>query len=181
MTSAAGATTTRTAYGSTCGRWPSALEASDGVLELPLIVNRKTVDPRDGDSPPVIQLESAMGAAIESFAGAELLLVPRSRFAPVKTTDDLLLLRSDAYRLDADLRVMAAADPLPYIELAKPYYGRLDRFAARFPAGPPSLRGAERFVVRGDVTFEGGVVVRGAVELAPDAPETVPAGSVLGV
>ena len=50
---------------------PSALEQSGGVLELPLIVNRKTVDPRDADSTPVIQLESAMGAAIESFPGAE--------------------------------------------------------------------------------------------------------------
>ena len=75
------------------------LDERGGVLELPLIVNRKTVDPRDSDSTPVIQLESAMGAAIESFAGAALLLVPRTRFAPVKTTDDLLVLRSDAYRL----------------------------------------------------------------------------------
>ncbi len=46
------------------------LEQSDGVLELPLIINRKTVDPRDADSTPVIQLESAMGAAIGSFPGA---------------------------------------------------------------------------------------------------------------
>ena len=75
------------------------LDAQQGVLELPLIVNRKTVDPRDGESTPVIQLESAMGAAIGSFTGAALLRVPRTRFAPVKTTDDLLLLRSDAYRL----------------------------------------------------------------------------------
>ncbi len=85
------------------------LEASDGVLELPLIVNRKTVDPRDADSTPVIQLESAMGAAIESFPGAGLLLVPRTRFVPVKTTDDLLVLRSDVYTLGPGSEV----DPLP--------------------------------------------------------------------
>ena len=54
------------------------LERSKGVLELPLIVNRKTVDPRDPDSTPVIQLESAMGAAIESFAGR----VAAARAAP---------------------------------------------------------------------------------------------------
>ena len=80
------------------------LERSHGVLELPLIVNRKTVDPRDPDSTPVIQLESAMGAAIESFRGASLLLVPRQRFVPVKTTDDLLVLRSDVYRLSPTTR-----------------------------------------------------------------------------
>ncbi|HSO99213.1 MAG TPA: UTP--glucose-1-phosphate uridylyltransferase, partial [Solirubrobacteraceae bacterium] len=156
------------------------LDARGGVLELPLIVNRKTVDPRDGDSTPVIQLESAMGAAIGSFDGAELLQVPRTRFAPVKTTDDLLVLRSDAYRLSPELRVEPVADPLPYVELAKPYYGLLDRFEQRFPAGPPSLREARRFVVRGDVTFEAGVVVRGAVELDPRAPVTISAGETIG-
>ena len=87
------------------------LEQSEGVLELPLIINRKTVDPRDPDSTPVIQLESAMGAAIGSFPGAELLHVPRTRFAPVKTTDDLLVLRSDVYEVGDDLRGGAGARP----------------------------------------------------------------------
>src|SRR5436305_7734564 len=64
------------------------LEERGGFLELPLIVNHKTVDPRDSDSPPVLQLESAMGAAIGSFEDSRLLTVPRSRFVPVKTTDD---------------------------------------------------------------------------------------------
>ncbi len=81
--------------------------AEQGGLELPVIVNRKTVDPRDKSSPPVLQLESAMGAAIGSFPGASLLQVPRTRFVPVKTTDDLLLLRSDAYRLGDEFRVEA--------------------------------------------------------------------------
>ncbi len=85
------------------------LEESEGVLELPLIINRKTVDPRDSDSTPVIQVESAMGAAIGSFPGAALLHVPRTRFAPVKTTDDLLVLRSDVYEVGEDLRV----EPVP--------------------------------------------------------------------
>ena len=73
-----------------------------------MIVNRKTVDPRDPGSTPVLQLESAMGAAIGSFPGARLLQVPRTRFVPVKTTDDLLLLRSDAYRLGDEFRVEPA-------------------------------------------------------------------------
>src|ERR1700733_1638163 len=49
------------------------LDSTQGVLSLPLIVNRKTVDPRNKGSTAVIQLESAMGAAIESFPGASLL------------------------------------------------------------------------------------------------------------
>jgi UTP--glucose-1-phosphate uridylyltransferase len=158
------------------------LEQSHGVLELPLIVNRKTVDPRDADSTPVIQLESAMGAAIESFEGAALLHVPRTRFAPVKTTDDLLVLRSDVYAVGDDLRVEPVperADDLPFVELDKRYYRLIDAFEQRFPSGAPSLREAERLVVRGDVTFGAGVRVRGAVELEADSPTTIEADTVL--
>jgi UTP--glucose-1-phosphate uridylyltransferase len=158
------------------------LEERDGVLELPLIINRKTVDPRDSDSTPVIQLESAMGAAIERFRGAQLLCVPRTRFAPVKTTDDLLVLRSDVYEVTDGMVVEPVAERrgnLPYVELDSRYYKLLDRFEQRFPDGPPSLREAERLVVQGDVTFGRGVVVKGAVELEVAEPTTIDAGSVL--
>ncbi|HWC86245.1 MAG TPA: UTP--glucose-1-phosphate uridylyltransferase [Solirubrobacteraceae bacterium] len=147
----------------------ATLEESRGVLELPLIVNRKTVDPRDPDSPPVLQLESAMGAAIGSFAGAELLLVPRTRFVPVKTTDDLLVLRSDVYSLSEDMRVVPERERLPFVELDSRFYKLLDDFEARFPAGPPSLVKADRLVVRGDVTFGPDVVVRGTADVEGDS------------
>ena len=160
----------------------AALDASGGVLDLPLIVNRKTVDPRDPDSIPVIQLESAMGAAIGSFERAELLHVPRTRFAPVKTTDDLLVLRSDFYELDRDLAVRPVAgreDDPPYVELDSRFYRLIDAFEARFPEGPPSLREATRLVVRGDVTFRAGVRVRGDVTLEAPEPREIAAGTIL--
>jgi UTP--glucose-1-phosphate uridylyltransferase len=158
------------------------LERANGVLELPLIVNRKTVDPRDASSTPVVQLESAMGAAVESFDGAGLLLVPRTRFLPVKTTDDLLVLRSDVYAVSDALEVEPIEERrgrLPFVELDKRFYRLIDEFEARFPGGPPSLRDAERLIVHGDVTFEAGVVVRGAVEINADEPRTIDAGTVL--
>ncbi|HEY1519187.1 MAG TPA: UTP--glucose-1-phosphate uridylyltransferase [Solirubrobacteraceae bacterium] len=158
------------------------LDGSDGVLELPLIINRKTVDPRDSKSPPVLQLESAMGAAIGSFKGADLLCVPRSRFVPVKTTDDLLVLRSDVYTLSDDLVVSAVPERvgnLPYVELDPDFYKLLDDFERRFPDGPPSMREAERLVVHGDVTFGEGVRVRGAVELDAEEPTQIEAGVTL--
>jgi UTP--glucose-1-phosphate uridylyltransferase len=159
------------------------LDARGGVLPLPVIVNRKTVDPRDADSTPALQLESAMGAAIESFPESQLLLVPRTRFVPVKTTDDLLLMRSDVYRLSAELVVEPIperADNLPFVELDKSVYRLLDAFEERFPAGSPSLRGAERLVIHGDVTFGAGVVVKGAVELDESEPARIADGTVLG-
>ncbi len=156
-------------------------EADDG-LELPLIVNRKTVDPRDPESTPVVQLESAMGAAIASFPGSRLLCVPRTRFVPVKTTDDLLVLRSDVYTLDEQMRVVPVADraqSLPYVELDPRFYKLLDAFERRFSAGAPSLRDAQRLIVHGDVSFGAGVVVRGAVELEESTPRTLDPGTVL--
>jgi UTP--glucose-1-phosphate uridylyltransferase len=158
------------------------LDSTGGVLSLPLIVNRKTVDPRDKRSPAVIQLESAMGAAIESFPGASLLLVPRTRFAPVKTTDDLLVLRSDVYTISDEMVVAPVperASNLPYVELDKDYYKLIDDFERRFPAGPPSLRLAERLVVSGDVTFGADMIVLGAVSVSVDQPTTLDAGTTL--
>ena len=79
-----------------------ALDENAGVLPLPLIRNEKNVDPPDASSPRVVQLETAMGAAISCFAGARAIHVPAHRFAPVKTTADLLAIRSDAYVLGPD-------------------------------------------------------------------------------
>jgi UTP--glucose-1-phosphate uridylyltransferase len=143
----------------------TTLDARDGVLGLPIIVNRKTVDPSDPSSPAVVQLETAMGAAVGVFDGARALHVPRRRFAPVKTTNDLLALRSDAYVLGDDHRVELASqrDDPPVIDLDSEYYKLIGDFEARFPAGAPSLVECERLAVRGDVTFGRDVVVRGAV------------------
>ena len=80
----------------------------DGVLGLPIIRNIKTVDPTDASSPEVIQIETAMGAAVAVFPGAVAIEVDRGRFLPVKTTSDLLVLRSDAYQLTEDREVRLA-------------------------------------------------------------------------
>jgi len=157
-----------------------SLQAADPAApDLPLIVNRKTVDPRAPESAPVIQLESAMGAAIGSIAGARALRVPRSRFAPVKTTDDLLVVRSDAYQLTSDGRMRPAFyGPGPVVTLDNNYYRLLPDFEQRFPAGPPSLRRCRRFQVDGDVTFGAGVVAVGDVRVV--GPRHVPDNEVLG-
>jgi UTP--glucose-1-phosphate uridylyltransferase len=141
------------------------LREREGVLGLPIIVNRKTVDPTDSSSPPVVQLETAMGAAIGVFDGAQALHVPRRRFAPVKTTSDLLALRSDAYVIGDDKRVELAPerDAPPFIDLDSKHYKLIRDFEARFPRGAPSLVECDRLVVKGDVTFGRGVVVVGSV------------------
>ena len=149
----------------------AVLAERDGVLGLPMIVNRKTVDPSDADSPAVLQLESAMGAAIDVFEGARAIRVGRERFAPVKTTTDLLALRSDAYELHDDGRIVARGGSRRRRRSSSstPDHFKLVRdFDARFPAGAPSLVACERLAVRGDVRFGSGVVVRGAVAIEHD-------------
>ena len=152
--------------------------ADPAAPNLPLIINRETVDPRDPASTPVIQLEWAMGAAIGSVPGARAVHVPRSRFAPVKTTDDLLVVRSDAYQLTADGQMRPGFDgPGPVVTLDKDFYKLLADFEQRFPAGAPSLRRCRRFEVEGDVTFGAGVIAVGDVHVA--GPCHVPDGEVL--
>ncbi|MGZ4403670.1 MAG: UTP--glucose-1-phosphate uridylyltransferase [Gaiellaceae bacterium] len=149
------------------------LDAHGSVLRLPTIVNRKTVDPTDTSSPEVIQLETAAGAAISMFDRARALRVPRRRFAPVKTTDDLLVVRSDVYVLTDEARLELAAErgnTRPIVDLDKRFYKLLRDFDARFPMGPPSLVSCDRLTVVGDVAFGRGVVIRGAVRIEHSGP-----------
>jgi UTP--glucose-1-phosphate uridylyltransferase len=156
------------------------LSEKDGVLGLPIIVNRKTVDPSRKDSTPVIQVESAMGTAIEVFDGSRAVHVPRRRFRPVKTTNELLLLRSDLFGFDDGFEVVAQSErPDPRIDLDD-RYKLIDGFDARFPAGAPSLRECTSLTVRGDVTFGAEVRCVGDVRVTADEPRTVPDGTTLG-
>ena len=156
------------------------LRERKSVLGLPLIKNEKTVDPADSSSPKVIQIETAMGAAIEVFEGATAIGVGRERFLPVKTTSDLLVLRSDAYELEADGRLTKVADPTPVADLDSDYYKLIGDFDQRFPAGAPSLKEARSIEINGDWTFEAGVHVIGEVTLEDrGAPQIIAAGSVL--
>jgi UTP--glucose-1-phosphate uridylyltransferase len=154
------------------------LDERDGVLGLPMIVNKKTVDPNDSSSPAVIQLETAMGAAIGVFDGAAAVHVPRDRFVPVKTTNHLLVVRSNAFELADDwtIRLAAGRESAPIVELSDEFKLLRD-FESRFPAGPPALVEAERLEVEGDVRFGRDVRVRGRVRV--EGPAEIPDGTVL--
>jgi UTP--glucose-1-phosphate uridylyltransferase len=156
-----------------------ALDARHGILGLPLIRNVKTVDPADPSTPEVVQIETAMGAAIEVFEGARTIEVGRDRFVPVKTTNDLLVLRSDVYDVGSDFVLDPVVEPLPYVELDSDYYKLVPEFERRFPEGAPSLREASSLKVSGDWTFGRGVKVVGDVSLETAAAERVAPGSVL--
>ena len=155
------------------------LDARQGILGLPLIRNVKPVDPGDPASPEVVQIETAMGAAIEIFEGARTVEVGRDRFVPVKTTNDLLVLRSDIYDLGRDFVLDQASDRVPFVDLDPDFYKVVGEFDKRFPEGAPSMKEAESLTIDGDWTFGPGVVVKGEVALAASSAQRVAPGTVL--
>ena len=140
------------------------LSQSGPVLGLPLIRNEKTVDPTDPTSPRTLQLETAMGAAIEVFPGARAIVVERGRFLPVKTTNELMLLRSDVFTLAEDARLVTDLPKLPGIDLDPRHYKTINQFDERVQI-VPSLRDARSLRVRGDWTFSHPVHVTGDATL----------------
>jgi len=154
------------------------LDETGGVLDLPLIRNEKTVDPADRTSPKVIQIESAMGSAVGIFDGATAIEVPRARFLPVKTTNDLLLMRSDVYEIGVDHRVRQIADTVPLVYLDRDFFTNVADFDARIE-GRVSLRNAESFAAIGDWTIGNGVEARGAVVIETKTPAVIEPGTVL--
>ena len=154
------------------------LSADSGVLPLPMIKNKKTVDPRDSSSTPVFQLEIAMGSAIECFEGALAVEVPRSRFAPVKTTADLLALRSDAYEVleDGTVKLREERNGVPPDISLSGDYKLVD---ALDPLGVPSLIKCDSLKINGLLAFDKGVVIEGDVifENTQAERKTVPSGT----
>ena len=177
-TSTPSRTSSATAYFNTNNLWfdlralRDVLDARDGVLGLPMIVNRKTVDPSDQSSPEVIQIETAMGAAIEVFEGArgaaraaDALRAgqdhqrPARRCAPTSTCCGRRPRgRARARRDDAP----------PFVDLDAEYYKLRRRLRRALPrrarrrSSPATRSGRGRrdasargVVVRGDVTVEG--------------------------
>jgi UTP--glucose-1-phosphate uridylyltransferase len=144
------------------------LRASGGLPQIPLIVNRKTVDPTRADTPAVVQLEAAMGSAIACYEKAAALVVPRFRFAPVKTTNDLLAIRSDLYTLGEEHQVALHPRrfrPPPAITLDPRFYKNIADFEPRFAKGAPSLLQCDALQIDGDIHFGANVRIEGSVHL----------------
>ncbi|KAB5608290.1 UTP--glucose-1-phosphate uridylyltransferase [Bifidobacterium jacchi] len=157
------------------------LAAHDGVLPLPVIRNHKTVDPTDPDSTPVIQLETAMGAAIGLFDGAICVQVDRMRFLPVKTTNDLFIMRSDRFHLTDSYEMEDGNYIFPNVDLDPRYYKNIDDFNERFPYSVPSLAAASSVTIKGDWTFGQNVIMFSDARLEDDGePSYVSNGKFVG-
>jgi len=154
-----------------------------GFIPLPMIKNKKTVDPKDDSSQKVLQLETAMGAAIECFQGASAIVVPRTRFAPVKKCNDLFLLRSDAYIIDENFIPQlnpACGEKAPVISLDSKKYKLVGALEEAIGGGIPSLVNCDRLTVKGLVRMSKKTSFVGEVSVVNTSDESkmIPAGKI---
>lgn len=160
------------------------LDAIDRILEqnklnMEIIVNHKTLD----NGLRVIQLETAVGAAMKCFEGAIGINVPRSRFLPVKKTSDLLLVMSNLYSLKSGSLVMSPQrmfPTTPLVKLGENHFSKVKEFLSRF-ANIPDIIELDHLTVSGDVTFGRGVSLRGTVIIIANHGDRIdiPAGAIL--
>jgi UTP--glucose-1-phosphate uridylyltransferase len=146
----------------------------DGLVQLPMILNPKPLDPRNENSPPIYHIETAMGSAIFMFDNAKAVKVGKNRFLPVKTCNDLLARRSDRFLLGKDHKVILNPEIenlMITINLDPKYYGKIDLFDQRFPEGIPSLTQCESLTIKGDVRFESNVTIIGNVTIRNDGSD----------
>ena len=132
-----------------------------GPLNLNVIANQKNIQGK-----PIVQLETAIGSAMDCFDDAVGLCVSRDRFMPVKKTEDLFLVQSNLFNLDCGRLVRNEErifDSLPEVRFGSPL-NQLEAFQKCFPV-IPDLLGLELLDVAGRVCFEGAASLKGRVRL----------------
>ena len=152
---------------------------STGTIDMDIIANHKHLD----YGLNVIQLETAAGAAMKDFEGAIGINVPRSRFLPVKKTQDLLLVMSNLYSLNKGCLVMnplRAFPSVPLVKLGDNHFAKVRDFLSRFASIPDVLE-LNHLTVSGDVTFGRGVSLRGTVIIIANHGDRIdiPSGAIL--
>eukprot|EP00096_Caligus_rogercresseyi_P010438 TRINITY_DN3808_c0_g1_i1.p1 TRINITY_DN3808_c0_g1~~TRINITY_DN3808_c0_g1_i1.p1 ORF type:complete len:506 (+),score=135.43 TRINITY_DN3808_c0_g1_i1:150-1667(+) len=148
-------------------------------LDMEVIVNPKSMD----GGLNVVQLETAVGAAMKCFESAIGINVPRSRFLPVKKCSDLLLIMSNLYTMSNGSLVMSPERMFattPLIKLGDNHFKKVSEFNQRFASIPDVLE-LDHLTVSGNVNFGKGVSIRGTVIIIANHGERIdiPDGSIL--
>ena len=152
-------------------------------LEMEIIPNGKTIpgDKKGESDISVLQLETAVGAAIRHFKNAHGVNVPRRRFLPVKTCSDLMLVKSDLYALKHGQLQMSAHrfGDAPLIKLGSDFK-KVSDFQKRIPSIPKIVE-LDHLTITGNVNLGRGVVFKGTVIIVATEGSTIdiPPGSIL--
>ncbi|KAH9780845.1 UTP--glucose-1-phosphate uridylyltransferase [Citrus sinensis] len=114
----------------------------------------------------IISRGTAADSAIQFFDHTIGINVAQSRYLPVNSTSDLLLLQSDLYTADEGILVQNPArdNPAnPSIELG-PEFEKVNNFQSRFKS-IPSIINLDSLKVEGDVWFGAGITLKGKVSI----------------
>ena len=149
------------------------------ALDLDIIENKKKL--KNGES--VIQLETALGAAIKHFANAKGMVVSRNRFLPVKTCSDLFLIQSSLFTAKHGTLVMTGniiTETTPVIRLVGKEYKKVEDYKKRIK-GPINIDELDNLTIVGDVSMGKKLVLKGNVIIVADEGKTIkiPDGTVL--
>ena len=140
------------------------------LITVDLIVNQKKLDGKT-----VIQLETAAGSAIKCFSKPIGLMVPRSRFLPVKNTADLFLMHSNLFTLENEsalqLNPLRQEEGLPRVKFGSKF-ANVDDYLARIPCIPDILE-LDHLTVSGDVYIGKNVVLKGTVIIVAQLGERI--------
>lgn len=152
-------------------------------LEMEIIPNDKSIpaDKKGEADISIVQLETAVGAAIRHFKNAHGVNVPRRRFLPVKTCSDLMLVKSDLYTLKHGNLVIDPNrfGPAPLIKLGTDFK-KVAQFQKRIPSIPKIVE-LDHLTITGNVNLARGVILKGTVIIVATEGSTIdiPPGSVL--
>jgi UTP--glucose-1-phosphate uridylyltransferase len=170
-------------YFNTNNIWVSLLAVkrvlTHSELKMEVIVNPKAVSETKEN---VLQLETAVGAAIKHFKGAMGIEVPRSRFLPVKSCSGLFLVQSDIYQLNhGELTMNPKREfmTVPIVELGD-HFKNISQYLSRFKS-PPQILELDHLTVSGDVTFGYDVQLKGTIIIVANHGNRIdiPSGSIL--
>merc|ERR1712093_959131 len=152
-------------------------------LEMEIIHNEKSIpaDQKGEADQSIVQLETAVGAAIRHFKNAHGVNVPRRRFLPVKTCSDLMLVKSNLYTLShGQLQIDPNRfGPAPLIKLGNDFK-KVSDFQKRI-GSIPNIVELDHLTVTGPVNLGRGIVLKGTVIIVATENSTIdiPPGSIL--
>lgn len=152
-------------------------------LAMEIIPNAKSIsaDKKGESDISIIQLETAVGAAIRHFQNAQGVNVPRRRFLPVKTCSDLMLVKSDLFTLRHGELVIDPNrfGPAPLIKLGSDFK-KVSSFQSRIPSIPKIME-LDHLTITGAVNLGRNVTLKGTVIIVATESSTIdiPPGSIL--
>ncbi|CAI4064416.1 hypothetical protein SUVZ_08G0350 [Saccharomyces uvarum] len=151
-------------------------------LNLPICSSETKMIIHNSPLMEILHLQTNLGDCIDFFSNSQIIKVPRNRFLPLATCEDLFLLNSNLYDLDTSgsLNLYPLRfELLPSIKLGDEF-ANYETFKIGIPDIPNILE-LDHLTVMGNVFFGYKIILRGTVVIICDEDDVIiiPDGSIL--